>query len=248
MNNTVHEIKTLEFIEKKSIYNQLTSFLETWKPKPPSDYTGYLKEFLETINKNKSKLESMNDSFVPIFLLTLSICLMIIGIIICIVRKSPVYITIIAASLILIFINVIIEVKKRGEVENVSQCIKVEAEILKTKTKGQFEIIIIKPMPKGCYIFSAHNYVIKLILKYQTINENKNINMYSENDPFALNMNNFQMIQNPNVPTQNDKYDIPMQEIQLYEGKGIKTQETPQENNPYSTQNNNNNNELNTFK
>jgi hypothetical protein len=220
MSAQVHEMIPIDFIPKKSCYNELTAFMDNWKPKPNIDYKGYLKNFLETINKNKSKYESMNDSIIPIFLLTLSICLFMVGLIVSIVRKSPVYISIVAAAVILIIINVMIEVKKRGEVQSASQDIKVQAEILKNKTEGQLEITIIKPNAKGCYVFSAHGYIIKLILKYQSINQNTNINMFFENDPFAKQMNTLYMNPNPEMP--NNTYDIPMQEIELYEGGGKK--------------------------
>ena len=220
MSIKVHEMKSIEFIDKKSIFNEQTDFMNEWRPQPPTDYIGYLKVFLETINKNQPKMESMADSIIPIFLLTLGICLLVVGVAISIIRKSPVYITIVAAAVILFIINVVIEVKKRGEIENVAQDIKVQAEILKTKSEGQLEMTIIKPVPKGCFIFSAHRYFIKLILKYQSINENKQINMVNANDPFAMKMNNFVMNSNPELPGQKDVFDIPMQEIQLYQPGG----------------------------
>mgnify|MGYP001803910246 CR=1 FL=1 len=228
----VHEMHKLEYLEKHGIFNQSTDFMATWNPPCPTDYKGYLLNFLENINKNKEKFESMSDSIIPFFLLTLAICLLVVSIAISIVRKSPIYMSIFAAAVVIIIINVVIEVKKRGEIENASQDIKAYAEILKVKTQGQLEVMIIKPVPKGCYIFSVHSYVIKLMLKYQSINENKNIGMYQANDPFVANMNNLRIMPTPDVP--HNVYDVPVYDVQLY-GDGDKKQGAPAD--PFAGQN-----------
>ena len=227
----VHEMIKIEYLEKHGTFDQSTDFMATWNPPCPTDYKGHLHTFLENVNKNKDKFESMSDSIVPIFLMTLAICLLIVSIALSIVKKSPIYMSIFAAAVVILLINVVIEVKKRGEIENASQDIKASAEILKVKTKGQLEVTIIKPVPKGCFVFSVHSYVIKLMLKYQSINENKNIAMYQANDPFVANMNNLRISPQPDVP---HVYDVPMYNLQLY-GNGDKKQKAPDD--QFATQN-----------
>ena len=216
----VHDSRTVDFIAKKHIYNESLDFLQLLTPLPDPNYTGHLKDFLQNINKNKSKMESMDDNFVPIFLITLAICLLIICVILLVLRKVPVYLSLVAGSVLCLVLNMCVEAKKRGEISTVSQDIKVQAELLKVKTKGQFEIMIITPVPKGCFIFSMHRYIIRLIFKYQDLNDNKQINLYTEKDPFSFTpeSNNMQRTSTPAMPGQSGMYNIPMHEVNLYQG------------------------------
>ena len=241
--NKVYDTTDIEFLAEKSIYNESVDFLNNWKPRVPTDYFGHLKNFLDTINKNHDKMDSMNDICVPIFLHVFSICLVIVMIVILVLKRSAVYLLIFAGTIVLIVTNVFIECKKRDELKSVTQDIKVQAQLLKLKTQGQIEIIIISPSPKGFYVFSMVRYVIKLIIKYQAPNQQQKIQVYvndkldpvksdrAKPDPFlqselkqplsATNppSNNLNINRMQSMPKGDETYHLPMHVVDLYEDK-----------------------------
>lgn len=239
----VYETAQIEFLKEKSVYNESTDFMNHWKPALDTDHFGRMKDFLENINKNYEKLDSMNDVCASVFLHVLSLCLVICAIIILALKRSGVYALIFAGVLILAIAQIFLECKKRDELRSVTQDIKVHAEMLKLKTQGQLEIIIISPSPKGGYLFSIVRYVIKLIIKYQEKTDNKLIQVYRndkldpvKNDPFLNselkkplgyntgnpNDNNLVLNQQVSLPKEDGTYNLPMQEVDLYEDKQAK--------------------------
>ena len=162
----------------------------------------------------------MGDSIVPIFLNILALCLLIVAIVMLVLRRSTAYIAILGGSVLLLVISVVVEMKKRGEVNDVKQDMKVQAEILKSKTNGQFDIIIIAPTPNKCFIFNCRSYFIKLILKYQQQNDEKQVDVIVQKDPFSYSFNpennNINMDMQPEMPGQSGVYNIPIHEVDLY--------------------------------
>ena len=236
--NRIYDTTDIEFLVEKSIYNESVDFLNNWKPSVPTDYFGHLKNFLEAINKNYDKMDSMNDICVPIFLHVFSICLVIVMIVILVLKRSAVYLLIFAGTIVLIVTNIFIECKKRDELKSVTQDIKVQAQLLKLKTQGQIEIIIISPSPKGFYVFSMVRYVIKLIIKYQPPNQQEKIQVYINDkldpvkpDPFLQSelkqplsaknppTNNLTINRMPSMPKEDGTYHLPVHEVDLYEDK-----------------------------
>ena len=236
----VYETAEIEFLREKSVYNESTDFMNHWKPALNTDHFGRMKDFLESVNKNYEKLDSMNDVCASVFLHVLSLCLVICAIIILALKRSAIYVLIFAGVIILAIAQIFLECKKRDEVRSVTQDIKVHAEMLKLKTQGQLEIIIISPSPKGGYLFSIVRYVIKLIIKYQDKSDNKTIQVYQNdklmptlNDPFVNSelkkplgystgnpaQNNLVLDQPVAVPKEDATYTLPIQEVDLYENK-----------------------------